>query len=83
MIFSVVLDLRKKTIEFQLNGKSMGIAFKNIPKGPYVFVADVYSGESIRIVRSNRPPKKDRSDENSDHDSEVSEGSVEGTADED
>eukprot|EP00698_Gefionella_okellyi_P009576 TRINITY_DN2448_c0_g1_i1.p1 TRINITY_DN2448_c0_g1~~TRINITY_DN2448_c0_g1_i1.p1 ORF type:complete len:473 (-),score=88.15 TRINITY_DN2448_c0_g1_i1:278-1621(-) len=41
--FAVQLDMNKRQVEFFWKGKSLGIAYKNIPKGKYVFCCDIYS----------------------------------------
>eukprot|EP00698_Gefionella_okellyi_P011514 TRINITY_DN303_c0_g1_i2.p1 TRINITY_DN303_c0_g1~~TRINITY_DN303_c0_g1_i2.p1 ORF type:complete len:538 (-),score=137.84 TRINITY_DN303_c0_g1_i2:210-1823(-) len=47
-----LLDLNKGTIEFFVRGKSMGIAYKGVPKGKYVFCSDMYQSNEVSIVKS-------------------------------
>jgi hypothetical protein len=51
-LVTVIHDTRRHTIEFQVNGKSLGIAFRNIPRENLYAAADFpgSSGTEIRIV---------------------------------
>ena len=50
-IVKCVIDIDKQTIEYYINGKSYGIAFKKIPKITYRFAVAIYSKNiSIQIL---------------------------------
>eukprot|EP00698_Gefionella_okellyi_P015391 TRINITY_DN4339_c0_g1_i1.p1 TRINITY_DN4339_c0_g1~~TRINITY_DN4339_c0_g1_i1.p1 ORF type:complete len:532 (+),score=99.35 TRINITY_DN4339_c0_g1_i1:200-1795(+) len=47
-----VLNLNEQTIEFKVNDRSLGIAYRNIPPGPYVFCCDLYGTAQAEIIRN-------------------------------
>ncbi len=50
-IVTLIHDTRQRTIEFQVDGKSRGIAFRNIPQDRQLFAAaDLYGEAAIRIM---------------------------------
>eukprot|EP00698_Gefionella_okellyi_P011515 TRINITY_DN303_c0_g1_i3.p1 TRINITY_DN303_c0_g1~~TRINITY_DN303_c0_g1_i3.p1 ORF type:complete len:532 (-),score=141.64 TRINITY_DN303_c0_g1_i3:211-1806(-) len=48
-----MLDINKGTVEFYVRGKSLGIAYKGLPKGKYVFCSDMYQTNGVTIIKSS------------------------------
>eukprot|EP00698_Gefionella_okellyi_P004453 TRINITY_DN140_c0_g1_i5.p1 TRINITY_DN140_c0_g1~~TRINITY_DN140_c0_g1_i5.p1 ORF type:complete len:448 (-),score=90.03 TRINITY_DN140_c0_g1_i5:14-1357(-) len=44
------LDMDKRSVEFTVNGKSVGIPYTNIDPGQYKFVCDVYNGSTVKLI---------------------------------
>eukprot|EP00698_Gefionella_okellyi_P021174 TRINITY_DN678_c0_g1_i4.p1 TRINITY_DN678_c0_g1~~TRINITY_DN678_c0_g1_i4.p1 ORF type:complete len:449 (+),score=74.70 TRINITY_DN678_c0_g1_i4:81-1427(+) len=49
-IIGCKLDMHTRTVDFTINGLSVGTPFSDIAPGQYKFVCDLYNGASVRIV---------------------------------
>ncbi len=49
---AVILDTKRKTLSFELNGKDQGVAFKNLPEGDYRLAAAFFERSQKSVLKS-------------------------------